>query len=510
MSSFFIISKEGDDMPNNPVATIGVQLAANSQKVIQDQVDAIAKNIKLNLVDINLNDKAIASATKKIKDAMSSTGAKQATQEISNYEKALNKLIHTYKAKAMSDDEFVKRANKAMSMNKYQELSWQKQEQLINLIARAEKNYQTVSDKTRSINAANAKEQQAALQSQINYRNHLHQLKTKEIDNAHKEALLVNKQFDAQKQAEAKLANQIADGRKKSMDKIHAEALKANKEFDRLKAQEVTNVQKAEQKKEQLQQKAEQKAKQVAERYEQMWQKALKNRELQEQRLTEKILQQEQLRISRLNNNTQSSSVRIYDPLQQQSEQANLSNRLTGLGSRISTVSRSNLIDRSQLASINTEYQRLESTIGRISNNRMQQQWNTDYTRLNQRVRELNQTVEEGNHGFRGYLSNLGMIVKKFADWVVVGNLVMGVMRQFQNTVQYVKEMDAALTSLSKVTNFTKNTLNEMRDAAIAMGKDLGHSSVDIAKSMAEFGRVTKNKEEIKELSRVNVYCPVA
>jgi len=63
--------------------------------------------------------------------------------------------------------------------------------------------------------------------------------------------------------------------------------------------------------------------------------------------------------------------------------------------------------------------------------------------------------------------------------------------------------MDTALTDLSKVVDFSSNQLNEMADASINLGKQLGQSSVEIMKGMAEFGRVAKNQKDIIELTRV-------
>ena len=72
----------------------------------------------------------------------------------------------------------------------------------------------------------------------------------------------------------------------------------------------------------------------------------------------------------------------------------------------------------------------------------------------------------------------------------------------FREGIQYIYQMDTALTDLAKVTNYTASQLDGMRNSAIEMGKSLGHSSVDIMKSMAEFGRYTKKQDEIIALSK--------
>jgi TP901 family phage tail tape measure protein len=79
----------------------------------------------------------------------------------------------------------------------------------------------------------------------------------------------------------------------------------------------------------------------------------------------------------------------------------------------------------------------------------------------------------------------------------------------FRFGVQYVLEMDKALTDLSKVVNFTNEELLSMKDSALELGKELGKSSVEIMRAYAEFGRVTKVKEEIEELARVSTNAPL-
>lgn len=89
--------------------------------------------------------------------------------------------------------------------------------------------------------------------------------------------------------------------------------------------------------------------------------------------------------------------------------------------------------------------------------------------------------------------------------WMAVSTAWMQTINAFRDGIQYIVQMDTAMTELSKVTDMSRDSLNEMKNSAIEMGKALGHSSVDVMKSMAEFGRVTKNKEEIKQLAETAV-----
>lgn len=91
----------------------------------------------------------------------------------------------------------------------------------------------------------------------------------------------------------------------------------------------------------------------------------------------------------------------------------------------------------------------------------------------------------------------------KFLRFYLVGGLLVGFVNAIKQSVGSVVQMDTALTSLNKVVNLSTSELKEMRDASVELGKELGKSSIEIMQGMAEFGRITKVKSEIVELTRV-------
>lgn len=123
--------------------------------------------------------------------------------------------------------------------------------------------------------------------------------------------------------------------------------------------------------------------------------------------------------------------------------------------------------------------------------------------RMNESFQRQRVRVQEANTGFKAYLQNLGMIIKKFADWILVANLIYAPFRILQAGVATIKEMDDALTNLNKVVEFSTSQLDSMRLSAIELGKEMGISATEIMRGMAEFGRIVKVKEDIEELTRV-------
>lgn len=91
----------------------------------------------------------------------------------------------------------------------------------------------------------------------------------------------------------------------------------------------------------------------------------------------------------------------------------------------------------------------------------------------------------------------------KFFSWYVSANLVMQTKQFFMDSIRSINNMDKALVELNKVADLSSASLDNMKQSAIAMGKELGKSSIEVMNSMAEFGRITKNAAEIKDLSYV-------
>ena len=86
-----------------------------------------------------------------------------------------------------------------------------------------------------------------------------------------------------------------------------------------------------------------------------------------------------------------------------------------------------------------------------------------------------------------------------------VSTIFMQIIRTIRDSIVYIKEFDDAMVSLQKVTEFTDETYQAMGKSAIDLGKALGKSSIDIMKAYAEFGRVTKVREEIEALAKTAV-----
>lgn len=126
-------------MPNNDLNIIvRAILEKSSTAQITNEIQKIQKSVKPIEIKVNANS---------------------ATQSLSRYEKGLNNLIHLYKMKEVSDQQFLKTMETIRSKMQFTTLSQKKQEEVVRLLTQAEKTYQKVVDEGTNINNKRAAEQ---------------------------------------------------------------------------------------------------------------------------------------------------------------------------------------------------------------------------------------------------------------------------------------------------------------------------------------------------------------
>ncbi|MDD4157584.1 MAG: phage tail tape measure protein, partial [Candidatus Cloacimonetes bacterium] len=96
---------------------IDVLIKSGNEQKMQTELDKMAKKLKL---DIDTNVK---------------------TDRFKNYEKAIDKIIHKYKLKDMSDEQFIKAGEKIRQSVHFQNLEWSKQEKIISTLIAADKSH---------------------------------------------------------------------------------------------------------------------------------------------------------------------------------------------------------------------------------------------------------------------------------------------------------------------------------------------------------------------------------
>lgn len=111
------------------------------------------------------------------------------------------------------------------------------------------------------------------------------------------------------------------------------------------------------------------------------------------------------------------------------------------------------------------------------------------------------------NRKATGFLTTLKESLGSITDitkWGIGATILYETLEKISNAIKYIEEMDNAMTDLNKVVDLSKAQMESMKQSALELGEELGKSSLDIMKAMAEAGRQFKNTDDIKEFVRVS------
>ena len=113
---------------------ISATINKDAENKLQQELDNISKKLKLTIQNAS------------VAGSKTSQSYEQSAKSIGRYESGLNNLIHLYKMKEVTDRKFLDTMELMKSKTQFTTLSLQKQEQVMSLLEKAEKNYQKVSD----------------------------------------------------------------------------------------------------------------------------------------------------------------------------------------------------------------------------------------------------------------------------------------------------------------------------------------------------------------------------
>lgn len=108
---------------------------------------------------------------------------------------------------------------------------------------------------------------------------------------------------------------------------------------------------------------------------------------------------------------------------------------------------------------------------------------------------------------FKGSLSRKA---KELSAYIVGGGSIYGVINQVKKGISYVKEIDAALTELKKVTDETDTTYKKFLTTASQTAGQIGSTVKDFTNATADFARLGYNIEQASDLAKAaSVYYHV-
>lgn len=123
----------------------------------------------------------------------------------------------------------------------------------------------------------------------------------------------------------------------------------------------------------------------------------------------------------------------------------------------------------------------------------------TAMNRLNSQSRRLREEDSRRRNSMSGQLVNA---LKKAPIWAAAMNLVYGAVEQIRQGFQSVLDIDAAMINLAKVSEASSQQLEEFRNTASEMGRDLGVVATDVINATTAFQKLGYTLEQSTGLSK--------
>lgn len=97
---------------------------------------------------------------------------------------------------------------------------------------------------------------------------------------------------------------------------------------------------------------------------------------------------------------------------------------------------------------------------------------------------------------------DMGQEVTKLSKYLASMGGIDVVWQGFQQGIESIKEMDAAMTELKKVTSDTSDVYATVEKDMYATGKDIGRDAVELTKSTADWARLGYNTQDSEKMSK--------
>lgn len=103
---------------------------------------------------------------------------------------------------------------------------------------------------------------------------------------------------------------------------------------------------------------------------------------------------------------------------------------------------------------------------------------------------------------FGQIVGDMGQEVTKLSKYLISMGGIDVVWQGFQQGIESIKEMDAAMTELKKVTSDTSDVYATVEKDMYATGKDIGRDAVELTKSTADWARLGYNTQDSEKMSK--------
>lgn len=106
------------------------------------------------------------------------------------------------------------------------------------------------------------------------------------------------------------------------------------------------------------------------------------------------------------------------------------------------------------------------------------------------------------NNQTKLFSQNLVDAGRKFAEWLIIGKVIMGAINTVRDGIQTIVELDSALVELRKVTSLTNDELVTFTAQAMEMGDVVARTTQEIIQGASDFARAGYDAQTALDLSQ--------
>jgi len=127
------------------------------------------------------------------------------------------------------------------------------------------------------------------------------------------------------------------------------------------------------------------------------------------------------------------------------------------------------------------------------------------FNHIKTKATEAGGAVSKQNMTWANFGEMIKIAIKKLSAWAIATEILFEVNKQFKQTVKYVTDLNTEMTKILMVTDLTKNQAKELVESYKELGRELGVTTLEVAKGAIEWQRQGKSISETKELLRDSV-----
>lgn len=228
-----------------------------------------------------------------------------------------------------------------------------------------------------------------------------------------------------------------------------------------------------------------------------------REKETQQQSIqNEKALQYEQRIRQTLQQMQQRESDQAKSKAEKEQKATQEAEKQLAIYRQMASIKLQNLQTKYGNLSNNTEFQNVQSSINGLTTSDVQ---TGNLSQVNTNIRQLEANLRQTNSANRTFIGSMGEAISKFALWGGSITIVMQTLNKFREGIEFIKEMNAAFTTLQMEMTNTKLDFKEVTNQTNELATSFGSTTKQVTEAIGIFSNYNTTMDEVIERSKAAV-----